>query len=416
MTTQQDSCDKRHATQLCLDVQSWRTPNNQELHDHIGLPRTKNDGARKRPSTLAVRNHLSPVDMFCYLQARFGEPNGFQNFLRSDTSDNWVHWDFALKSGGEDIWIYATSREIHFILSAQMTDEDWRDLILLIKADYKRVAKEKSAVLKSLEQWVIFPNKFVEIAAVCAELRADIVDDTGQFRGYKTPSSIQGLRAQQAEFKQLFAQSIKMYRSCLQLSVLTPIMAEAFINKTILMLCKKEIRDNKRQFEAFIRSHIDTKLFDLAYKCEGFMRPIDQNAETFKNFKRVMDKRNTAIHGNCDPEKEQIELVYFEGKRPLFKDSGDHLGKFLQGLERQYQPEMVLKDYEDTHAFLSDIVACLKPDLVKPFGSVMGASYPGYDIQRKKMGCVLPGHIVVGHLEGMRYDDELAVVWDNVVT
>jgi hypothetical protein len=56
----------------------------------------------------------------------------------------------------------------------------------------------------------------------------------------------------------------------------------------------------------------------MAHKCTGFARPIDPDSEGFKNFKRVMDKRNHAIHGNCDPEREKIELVYFEETLPLF--------------------------------------------------------------------------------------------------
>jgi len=52
----------------------------------------------------------------CYLKARFGEPNGFQTFLRRDSSDNWIHWDFNLKAAGEGIWIGGTYREVHFML------------------------------------------------------------------------------------------------------------------------------------------------------------------------------------------------------------------------------------------------------------------------------------------------------------
>ena len=205
--------------------------------------------------------------------------------------------------------------------------------------------------------------------------------------------------------------SLRAYRSCLELSLLTPVLAEAFINLVILALCKKEIRDNSPQLDAFIRSPIDTKLFDLAYKCDGFLHPINRDAESFKNFKRVMDKRNNTIHGNCDPEKEQIELVYFQGNRPLFKEPGDNIGKWLQALERQYQPRAVIQDYEHVHIFLYQIIDYLHPGLVQEFRRVVEDPYPGYDMLRKKMGSVLPRHIIVGHAEGVRYDDELQVVW-----
>jgi hypothetical protein len=352
--------------------------------------------------------------VYCYLKARFSKPNGFQtNVLRNKaTSDNWIHWDYLLKAGDEDVYVCGTSRESNFTLSEHLTDENWRDLILGIKADYRRVGKEKTAVLKSLERWVIFPNKFIEVANVCADHHAEIVDNMGGFQVFRTSSRT--TRKASLKFKgleQLSERSSKLFKHCLGLSLLTPVLAEIFINMVILILCKPGVRNNKRQLDAFIRSQIDTKLFDLSYLCEGFVRPIDQNSATFKNFKRVMDKRNHAIHGNCDPEREKIELVYFEGTRPLFTKSGDHLGKFFEALECQYEPNTVIKDYEDTHAFLSDILACLTPGLAEEVRTIIEDPYPGYDIDRKKMGSLLPHHVVGGSLQGLRYDDELAVTW-----
>jgi hypothetical protein len=144
-----------------LDVQSWRVPTHEELHDHFAIPARPGTGpkAHKSSSTPVVRKNFSTLDMFCYLKARFGEPNGFMNFLRSDSSDNWIHWDFALRANDVDIWIQGASREVRLTVTAHLTDENWHDLILAIKSDFKRVAREKSAVLKTLEQWVIFPKQ-----------------------------------------------------------------------------------------------------------------------------------------------------------------------------------------------------------------------------------------------------------------
>src|SRR5262245_13157548 len=177
----------------------------------------------------------------------------------------------------------------------------------------------------------------------------------------------------------------------------------------ILMLCKREIKSNERQFEAFIRSHIDAKIFDLPYKCEGFSRAIDKNSESFKKFKRIMDKRNHTIHGNIDPEREKIETVYFEGKRPLFEESGDHIGKFFEALERRWNPQSVIKDYEDVYAFLLDIAGCLKPGMEKKFWAIMQNPYPGYDVNRKITGMLFNDAVFNSYMGGLRYDDELEV-------
>jgi hypothetical protein len=203
----------------------------------------------------------------------------------------------------------------------------------------------------------------------------------------------------------------QLYRSCLELSLLTPVLAEAFINMAILILCKKEIRENGRQFDAFIRSQIDTKIFDLSYKCQGFTRQIDPNAAAYKNFKRVMDRRNHVIHGNIDPEREQTEIVYFEGKRALFRDPGNHLAKSLETLVRQYEPERVIKDYEEVNEFLCGIPTCLVPQLAKDFWRIMEDPYPGYDLHRHITGVLLPEFAAIGVMQGTRYDDELAVNW-----
>lgn len=364
----------------CMDVEAWRAFTKHEMIDHlekIGDRSPKQDGvAPIFGSVLAVRQHLSPVDMFCYLKARFGEPNGFQNFLRRDDSDNWIHWDFNLKAGSEEVYVCGTYREVHFMLSERLTDNDWKDFILKVKSDYARVGKEKSAVLNSLEKWAIFPNKFVEIAAVCSELHGEIVDSIRKHSPYKFPA----LSSNESEQKNIAEKQRNrlsrhyhsLYRNCLELSLVTPVLAEAFINMTILILCKKEVRENVRQFEAFIRSQIDAKIFDLAYKCEGFTKRVEPNAPSYKNFKRVMDKRNHSIHGNIDPEREKIEIVYFEGKRPLFKEPGDHITKHFESLVRQHDPEGVVKDYEDTYEFLCSIAACLESSLQKNFWANYG--------------------------------------------
>jgi hypothetical protein len=70
----------------CLDISSWRIATKEELRAFMDLDAR----ARSKPSVLAVRHHLSPVDVYCYLKGRFGDPNGFQNFLRRDDSDNLI--------------------------------------------------------------------------------------------------------------------------------------------------------------------------------------------------------------------------------------------------------------------------------------------------------------------------------------
>jgi hypothetical protein len=68
---------------MAADVQPWWAQTKQEILDWMeahGRPETP------EPWTLAFRKRLVPVEMYCYLKARFGEPNGFQTFSSGMTA------------------------------------------------------------------------------------------------------------------------------------------------------------------------------------------------------------------------------------------------------------------------------------------------------------------------------------------
>lgn len=404
------------AAPQCLDVQAWRNITKDEHLEYLErlsgkLPRRGGAG-----DVIAVRTHISTLDMYCYLRARFGVPNGLQSFMRKDDSDNIYHWDFNLKVGEDDLYIVGTSREVHLWVYEPMTDEDWKALILAIKADFGRVGRAKSAILAKLEKWAVFPNKYVSIAGLCADHHATITDILSAGDPFKF-DAVAALRAnapaegEKPEERSFQVADPELFGACLQLALLTPIMAEAFINMIILMYCRPEIRSDKRQYDAFIRDHVDRKIFDLFYKCEGFARPVDMAGDVYKAFKRVVDKRNHAIHGNVDPVAERIDTVYFDRRRPLYPEGGDHVGQFHASLAKQYRPEEAVADYEATHLMLVEIAAALKPELSEFFWTVMSDPYPGFDARRNKCGHLFPERIVSGHLQGQRYDDDLEVGW-----
>lgn len=398
----------------CLDVASWRRATPEEVVRFIKEKASKNidqpSSRRSRPSVLAVRENLVPVDVYCYLKARFGKPNGFGNRLRAQHSDNLVHWEFLLKAGDDDVLITGWIRQVRIMVSARMTDQDWLNLILAIKGDYKRVSKKKSSVLKSLEHWVIFPNRYVAIADLCADLHAKILENMAPFENFK-PSS-RRFRSDARRFETWARARGKLYQNCLQLSVMTPILAEAFINLLILAFCKPELRANRAELDSFIREKIHKRLRELNSKCVGFIRPVDKHLGTYGRFLKVMNKRNDTIHGNHDPEREYVDRVYFEGTRPLFVQPGEAIAKYFEGLEHQYRPDLVIGDYEAVHEFLSDLISsCLTPRYAAVLNRVAEDHYPGFDIRRKKMGCLFTPRYNSDYPQGVRFDDELVVEW-----
>lgn len=405
-----------------LDLEAWRAFTREELLAFVeGLSSKKGKKSKKQKNkkklgkkqkaltpVLGVRTHLRPVDIYCYLKARFGPPNGMQSMLASD-SGSMIHWDYHIKTRAGDLYLVGFTREVHFLSPEPLGDEGWRKLLLAVQGDFARTGKEKSTVLKMLEKWVIFPNKFLQLANLCADLHAEIDELVAGYAPFNPSSDIQ---AHTKELEKLSKRASALYSDCVQLALLTPIVAEAFLNMLVLMLIKPEVRDDPEAYGAFVKQSIHQKLLELHEKCFGFECGIDPNGEGFKNFMRIRDKRNDALHGNVNPEADRVDEVYFDDKIPLFKSPGDNIGMFWAMMEKRYAPADVLKDYEDMQLFLHEITLCLEPEVQQAVDIVFSDSYPGFDVGRKKLGKLFPDFVVGSYLPGTRYDDELDVTWD----
>lgn len=396
-----------------VDIASWRKASPKEM---VGFYRSKGTGKRKkkkpiRTGFLVVRSKLRPADIYAYLRARFGMPNGFQNLLRREDSDNWMHWDFNLKADDVDVYIAGTSRDIHFMIGEEMTDQYWKDLIVGLKADFGRLGREKSAMMRSFEKFVVFQNKYVTLADLCAEMHESITNMPPAQTALPEITTKRSLKKYEADLKRLSNRATDLYGDCLKLRLLTPIMAEAFINMVILVFCKNEVRNDPERYEEFIRSKLPDRLAALSQNCDGFIATIDQTTEVYGNFKRVMDKRNFVIHGNIDPVREQIETVYFEGKRPLFAEGGDNVLKLFEHLETINSPEDVVADYEAVHLFLVEIMDHLSERHRAFFDQVIDDPYPGYELNKKRVTRILPNHNMRALMPRTRYDDDLEVTW-----
>ena len=295
--------------------------------------------------------------------------------------------------------------------SEALTDEDWRDLIVGLRTDFGRVAGAKKAMADGFEKFLVFPNKYVAIANVCADFHAQIVDAPAFQAKVPAYRSKDKLDVFEQAMRQSGERAAAGYGACITLSLLTPVLAEAFINMFILILCRPEVRRDQKAYGDFVRSRIPERLAALHENCFGMTGKVDETTEEYRAFLRVVNKRNRAIHGDIDPVRDRIETVFFEGKRPLFAEPGHHVAKFQDNLERLHQPDTVVEDYENTHAFLHQLTTCLEPKFKAFFEQVITDLFPGYETRAMKVTRILPDAVAMSMLAGARYDDELEVGW-----
>src|ERR1039458_5233170 len=78
-----------HPTQ---DLDGWHL-----VEPSLMLTKLKGTLPRNRVSQWILQDVISPLDLYVYLRARFGKPNGFQMALKNQSSDNYVHWHWTLQ-------------------------------------------------------------------------------------------------------------------------------------------------------------------------------------------------------------------------------------------------------------------------------------------------------------------------------
>lgn len=400
-----------------FDPTTWQHFNKEEMLKHLekwqNAPTEKDEAAegeadKSLNKVMVFQNLLSPLDVYCYLKARFGEPRGMQTFLKKDDSDNVFHWDYNIKAGQKDLYFVGATQEVHVWVDDDFSDADWINFANALKADFGRVGKDKSKVLKELEKWVILPNHFVSTANECGEYYHEIKRSLKKLRRISKPV---GKTGYDSDFKQLLnkqGRSVqKISSACIKLNILMPVMFESFLGLLIAILVRPEVRANGPIYKSFIRSNLDVKILDLATRCEGFAKPISPNNESMGRFWSVVNRRNDVIHGNLDVEKDGMDTVYFDGKTPLFRSGGDRIQSHWEGMVQNHQPERVLEDYEATHAFIYEIISHLESSMQSQIKMLIAEDSPGWDAKRSIFGKLFPSHVMSFTMDGLRYDSEL---------
>ncbi len=388
-----------------LDPENWRAASPKELIHHYHV---KIKSKKYRASEIFFEKYLSPVDVYTYLKARFGEPNGFSNFLKSRGSDNLIHWDYLLICEDVAINIMGANRSVEVIISKNITDDGWRVFVENFRKAYQKHAKKKSEIFKNLEEWSVFINRYSELCSE-AEKQYDKIIELKDFK-FKTPPippEKDMMDEWNEQFDGLTNNFHELQQACLNLKLLTPILVEAFINLLILVLCKKEIRENKRIYDARIREDLHIKISSLHLTCDKFSKPVDTNSAEYKNFHSIMNNRNWFFHGNADPYKDRLETVYFEKNTPLYKTPGNLYDKYFGALLNMIRPTEVLEDYIKAHEFIIHVVNCIEQEHQEQIWFMLESNRLGYNEKEKRFGVLFSNSLYSMLLPEMKTDEGL---------
>lgn len=343
------------------------------------------------PVLWVITDNIKPVDLYCYLQARFGEPNGLMTiFKKKNDSDNLVHWDYSFEYEGYVITIMCMTYRIEVHKAMHFDDQKIAKIAFIndIKMDFKNYSKEISNFRKRIETWNLFVNPFQRLKNVIetqlqqlAKLDIDNIEHV-DFKSRKiNPKQIK--KASIATGKKY----IEATSLGLSLRMIIPVYAESFINLLIFTLVKPEIKGNKKDYDTFFREKINLRIKNLHEKCIGFYQRIDyDNIDSCKKFQTLMNSRNDLLHGNITPLDYKFDLVYFDNCTPLFSKFSNLAFDSWQAGLKNIEFNRVIEDYQTVQDFISYVLICLDYAVAIQMIGIMNESFPGYNEKTKRLG------------------------------
>ena len=357
---------------------------------------------RPRGSKWVVTAGIKPVDLYVYLKARFGEPNGV-TMLGKNRADsaNLIHWHYTLQCPSGTIEILCTQFRIE-VFQPFTNDVSALSLFLsAIKTDFAHYGQQMGEVRKGLEKWQIFLNPYVRLKDMLEEQLAEL-DELGldQVKEPQMPRLTTHFSGEaMEEFKHAFSEVAKKYSKaaqiCLSVRMLAPVWAESFVNLILFVLARPEIRDDSRLYETTLRQNIDIRIKSLHLNCVGFEMGVPYDEwDACKKFHTMMNGRNDMLHGNVDPRLTTFQELYFEDKTPLFIEFEDFAFFSYKTSLLNATPEQALQDYQTVQDLAAHILICLSNSAQAEVRRIILTRDLGWDAARKKIGILFPDYSV----------------------
>ncbi len=343
-------------------------------------------------------NDIKPIDLYCYLFAKYGQPNGLQNFLRADDSGNLIHWEwtFASNDGLVSIQGHNFRTEVHLTGNFRDKGLTLEMFLAQIKSDIGNYGKKMSELRKTFEKWTQFVNPFHRIQSVVNQhfkklndLNLDVKQD--KVPQPKTESDFKTCGDQWSSVADKYSFALGIVFG---LRTMLPVLAESFVNLLLFVLGKPEIKGNERLFQNAVRQPIDIRVQSLHLNCIGFNKPIDYASDTCKKFHTLMNERNDLLHGNVEPNKLAFGNVYFTSRVPLFVQYEDFWDKSIGVSIQSVKLDSINGDYETVKLFIGDVLGYLDQIIRDKVEVIMEKSQLGYNEKTGRIGILFPDQLV----------------------
>ncbi len=362
--------------------------------------------AKDRASNLPVNawfnpdSAISPVKLYAYLKARFGAPNGFIMILKNKTSDNLIHWHYALTTSHSTIHIFGKTTGLEIIVKTGLeivfSDAEWDTLVTGLKSEIALRGKEVSKTQTEFEHWALFINPFCRVEYT-------LQDCISRLQKLKLMEVTRPALNTKEAIDKYLKETNKWVNNTMNaaslgtmIRMLSPVMAEAFINLVILVFRKEEYKKDSRLYDSLLRQQIDVRIKTLHFNCTCFPEQINSDSEAFKKFHSLMNKRNDFLHGNVDPNKLIVEEVWFDQKTiPLFAKDEGVIKKMTKNYCTNVEPETAIADFQTVSNLIELVLMAMDDDSLRQFVQIMSDRMPGINKKSNRLGVLFPSQYLV---------------------
>lgn len=380
-----------------FDIEKWEYASLEKISK--SLDRKKNANA-KTFQWKNFKNELSPLSVYKLLRAKFGIPNGFIMLFKDETTDNLIHWHYTFLIENNEIHFLGKTSGLEIILNldsvAKIVDVDWDILIKNLKNNFAKNGKAMSEIQKDFQKYTLFINPFARLNHTLEDLIYELQNLNlveVEKRNLNELSEIE----REIYHEDFNSWIINIERATVlgtTVRMLSPVLAESFINLIILILCKEDYKKDKRLYESVIRQQIDIRVKTLHINCNGFIKHVDGESKEFKDFHKLMNGRNDFLHGNIDPINLMFEDVYFDlNNIPLFDKDDGIIRKTMKNYLKNVEPEIVFEDFKIVNNFIHYVIEHLDEEYKNFINHLLITRMPGYNHRTKGIGILFPNHL-----------------------
>ena len=364
------------------------------IEDNIEL--IKSSKAKKNNVEIyKISKEINAYSLYLYLFARFGKPNGLLSLFREEDSDQMFHWHYIFEYNDSIIQIMCTTYRIEVFIPTNLVssrDECISFLKQLIE-DIQNYKAEATKTRKIIENWEMIVNPFAKVQKQINIFIDEIENLVSEIPDFKH-SHVNGTELSLEEFSKWAQLTEELSAKSYALKCLVPVYIETFLNFTIQILAKQEIKDDREKFEKYIREQIHIKIQKLHEKCIGFIYPIDWEDDICKSIHTIFNKRNDLLHGNFNIKSLKYGEIGFIKNMPLFKKFSSFQEDILNLSLATENSNVAIKEIEDAQLFMMYVLISLDTSTREELKRMLESYTLGWNKSTKRFGILFNNNSV----------------------